>query len=125
MANSSIEWNFESRYVVFPDCWFGATTVFFWSVYSRSYNICTYRELFKIEKEGRSSTILRNQCVYALQQNRLLSSVLPDENQSLVLQSIIVDIQELCSKHMLQCVPLGPVPLIIQVCGQHCTMLGS
>lgn len=36
-----------------------------------------------------------------------------------------MDIRELCSKCTLQCILLGPIPLIIQVCGQHYNMLGS
>lgn len=98
MVNSSVEHNFESQYVIFPDYWLGATTVLFWSVYRRSYSICTHTELFKTEREGENNAIVRNQCAYTLQQNRLSSSGLPDESQSLVLQSFIMDIWELCGK---------------------------
>lgn len=68
--------------LVLPQCFFGLSTV--------DHATYAHRELFKIEKEGRNNAIVRNQCAYTLQQNRL-SSVLPDENQSLVLQSFIMD----------------------------------
>lgn len=36
-----------------------------------------------------------------------------------------MDMGELCGKCVLQCVLLGPVPLVIQACGQDHTLLGS
>lgn len=65
MVNSSVEWNFESQYVIFPDYCLGATTVLFGlsavddTTYART-------ELLKTEREGENNAVVRNQCVLTM-----------------------------------------------------------
>ena len=115
----------QSHYVILHEYWLGTTIVLFdLSTVDHTTYIHTCSCVRQKGRRG-NNAIVRNQCAYTLHQNRLLSSVLPGGSPAIYITRNLMDMGELCAKRVPQCILLGPVPLIIQACGQDCTMLGS